>query len=74
MLAALLLKAYIIFRKGVKTFRWLCLEKELPAFMKSHFSLEEKKRFFISMGVSKLCRIKGEQRLVDYVYNTRVNI
>lgn len=43
MLAALLLEAYILFRKGVKTFRWLCLEKEFPAFMKSHFSLEEQK-------------------------------
>lgn len=36
-------EAYILFRKGVKIFLWLCLEKETPNFMKSHFSLEGEK-------------------------------
>lgn len=44
-----------------------------PSFYEIPF-LFRRKRFFISMGVSKLCHFKGEHSLVDYVYNAQVNI
>lgn len=61
-------------QKGCENISLALFGEGTPSFYEIPFLFRGKKRFYISMGVSKLCRIKGEHRLVDYVYNTRVNI